>query len=268
MIVRPSCPAWFEPAFAHLSGNYRQIALRLWHDEPALRQLIQRLEVYLPSRWRPTACPRCDNTRIRRTDQKGRGFQLYSCAACGIFTPTEGTPFYRLSLRIYPRLYGVAVTLWGPWTPFEAWKIAGCADAKQMAHYRRLLQPLLADVDVTPLVSRPAYRLGFTPAQQGIRCLRCGGNELVYAKRFDRDNPCFKCMTCQYGFFLKASRRHLLPLPEGLQCPSCAGKSLIRKKAGCNDGRASYRCRDCNRTFISSPKKRQPSKYGPATAPA
>ncbi len=260
-----SPPSWFAQAFKHLSAEDLHIVARLWQEEPALRELIQRLDMYHPSRWRPLVCPVCDNSHIRRTEDARNGAKHYFCGACDTsFAATLGTPFYRLLERSYPRLYGAAVTLWGPWTPFFAWRIAGCSDTKQMADYCRRLQPLFGLLDVMPLVSRPAYRLGFTPGQQGVRCLRCDGTDLGYANRNDADNPCFKCKSCNYSFFLHASRRHFLPIPPEVHCPGCEGRNL-NKKMQRPDGRLLYRCRDCSRTFITSNKKYQPAKYGQQT---
>lgn len=240
----------------------RRIAARLWLEEPALRRLAQRLDTYLPGRWTPTECPLCNNAHIRRTGQTRGDVKVFACAACDHqFAATLGTPFYRLQPQSHLRLYRTAVVLWGPWTPYIAWKIAGCSDAKQLGQYRQLIEPLLEEIDERPLVSKPAYRLGFSPADQGIRCLRCKGDELSYAKRHDPDNPCFKCSTCGYSFFLFASRRHLLPIAQNVHCPGCEGKNLIRKTER-TDGRIVYRCKDCSRGFIFPRKKFQPSKYG------
>ncbi len=264
-VTHSPLPHWFEHAFSHASAEERQIAATLWREEPALRQLIQRLEAYLPSRWKPTACPRCDNRNIRKQADTSTTTR-YFCPACDrLFSASEGTPFYRLTEKSYERLYGVAVALWSPWTPYFVWRILGCTCTKQFGYLRQRLLPLLETLDVAPLVSRPAYRLGFTPAQQGIRCPRCGGSDLKYRRRADPDNPGQLCMTCQYGFFLIASRRAGLPIPEEVHCPECAGRNLM-KKTQSRDGRGQYYCRDCRRLFIEAPKKYQPpaSKHIPA----
>lgn len=254
-------PSWFSQAFAHLAPEDLQIAARLWQEEPALRQLAQRLDTYHPDRWKPAACPVCNNTRINRRDENARGIKRYHCQACDrTFTATEGTPYFRLTSRSYLRLYAAAVTLWGPWTPFFAWRIVGCSDTKLMAEYCRRVQALLEEIDPDPLVSRPAYRFGFTPGQQGIRCMRCDSVELTYMKRHDPDNPCFQCSGCGYQFYLRASRRHLLPLPPEVHCPGCEGRNL--NQVNREDGRKIYRCRDCKRSFHSQAKKFHPAKYG------
>lgn len=261
-------PAWFASSFSHLALEDRRIAARLWAEEPALRRLVQRLDAYRPDRWRPTACALCGNTHIRRTGQNQGSAKVYSWSACEHhFAASLGTPFYRLLPRSYPRLYAMAVVLWGPWTPYFAWRIVGCSDSKQLAHYRRRIAPLLNDLDAQPLVSHAAYRYGFSPAQQGMRCLRCASDALSYAKRRDPQNPCFRCRACGYGFYLTASRRVALPIPQQVHCPSCAGRNLIRKTQR-DAGRVVYRCSDCSRSFIFPSKKFQPSKYGRCTTRA
>ena len=263
-------PSWFQPALGHLSQDDFNIAVRVWTEEPALRRLTEALEVLLPDRRRLLACIHCEHSGIKCIGENRYGVKRYACSACETeFIASEGTPFYAMRTASYPRLFATAVTLWGPWTPFTAWKIAGCSDTKLFGRYVKYIRPLLDELDPAPLVSRPAYRLGFTPGQQGVRCLRCDSTDLGYINRTDPDNPRFGCKSCRYQFYLQASRRHLLPLPDDLLCPGCGGDQLSRKRsAEATDGRGSYRCRDCQRTFILSPRKPQPAKYGVLQQPA
>ncbi|MDB5773458.1 MAG: hypothetical protein JWM42_3832 [Burkholderia sp.] len=252
-------PPWFAETFGHLGSADRLTVHRLWFEEPALRTLTLLLDTLHPDNHRLRSCAHCGQySSLQLTGDSGTSQIRASCKACGNdFSLTFGTPFYRIHRRNYRALYWTAVLLWGPWTPYFAWKIAGCTDAKQLADFRHRLAPLFAEFGDTPLVSCPAYRLAFTPAQQGVRCLRCGADHLVYRKRHDPANPTFQCTSCNYHFMLHASRRHLLPLPTGVARPSCCGKSLNRKTVDAH-GRGHYQCRDCGRHFASTPEKRQP----------
>jgi transposase-like protein len=244
-------PSWFDDTFMHVAGEDRAIAERLWWEEPALRTLTLLLGTLHPDNHQLRHCPHCSNHAIRLSSDKKRG----ECSAChSDFPLSAGTPFYRIHRRNYPALYGTAVALWGPWTPYYAWKIAGCTDSKQFADFRRRLLPLLEEIGETQWASRPAYRLGFTPAQQGIRCLRCEGHNLKYRKRREPDNPTFLCCDCHYHFELQATRRHLLPIPEEVVCPSCHGRELNRKTVD-DEGRSKYQCRNCRRQFVERPKR-------------
>lgn len=258
-------PKWFDATFRHLVPEERAIAERLWREEPTLQLLALLLESLWPENTKLRACPRCANRRISWSLGSGdhpKGL----CSACrSEFSASEGTPFYRLPRTSWRRLFGVLVVLWGPWTPFFAWRIAGCSDTKQFADYRRRLAPLFDELaEGTPLTSRPAYRLGFTPAQQGVRCPHCNSADLRYRRRRDADNPDFACLACGKDTALKASRRQGLPLPDAAVCPSCGGRNLKRAaRAETQGGRQSYRCRDCKRQFIEAPRKFQPSAAQP-----
>ena len=254
-------PSWFQPAFGHLDQDHVEIVARLWREEPALRRLTEVMETLLPARRRLTACLRCHHTGIRCLETTRDGGKRYGCSACGAeFVASEGTPFYGMRAELYPRLFAVAVVLWGPWTPFFVRKIAGCCSFKQLARYRARIQPLLDELAPAPLVSRPAYRFGFTPAQQGMRCLRCDSTDLTYAHRSNPDNPRFRCTGCCYIFHLKASRRKGLPPPPDVRCPHCDGVHLAPLRlAASNNGRAVYLCKDCQRKF-TFPRKTPPVK--------
>ena len=254
-------PSWFQPAFRHLDNDHFEVVARLWREEPALRRLTEVMETLLPARRRLSACLRCHHTAIRCLGTAQDEVKRYGCSACGVeFVASEGTPFYGMRARLYPRLFAVAVVLWGPWTPFFVRNMAGCCSFKQLARYRARLQPLLDELAPTPLVSRPAYRFGFTPAQQGIRCLRCDGTDLTYAHRSNPDNPRFRCTGCRYIFRLKASRRQGLPPPPDVRCPHCDGVHLAPQRlAASNNGRAVYLCKDCQRKF-THPRKTPPVK--------
>ena len=252
-----SLPAWFQPAFGHLGQDDVDIAVRLWKEEPALRRLTRALEALQPDRWQPTACVHCNHTAIKYIGENPGGGKRYACSACDAwFTASEGTPFYNLNVSSHPRLFATAVALWGPWTPFFVRKIVGCNNnSVQSTGYRERLQPLLDALDPASLVSRPAYRFGFTPAQQGIRCLRCDGTDLTYAERRYPDNPRFRCMGCRITFALKVSRRKGIPPPADVRCPHCSGNRLTtQRSAAANNGRAAYRCKDCRRCFTSQQK--------------
>lgn len=242
-------PGWLAEMFAHLEKPDCSVIEELWRDETALRTLILLLNTRHPDHHRLRGCPYCSNRFLKwksaGTDESVRGH----CAACRkSFSITAGTPFFRIHRANYPALYRTAFLLWAHWTPFFAWEIAGCTDTKQFLDFRKRLEPLLDELIDSPLTSRPAYRLGFTPAQQGVLCLRCSKNNLVYRKRAKPENPKFECLDCQYHFELLATRRHLLPLPAGLVCPHCDGDQINRK---CVDlkGRGRYQCRDCRRYF-------------------
>ncbi len=245
-------PAWFHQIFSHLAPDDLQTAQRLWQEEPVLRTLTLLLDTLHPDNRRLRACPYCGSHAIQLDGDARRG----ECNLCHAdFGLSAGTPFYRIHRNNYSALYGTAVTLWGPWTPYCAWEIAGCTDRKQFADFRRRLMPLLDEIGETQWTSHPAYRLGFTPAQQGVRCLRCGGDKLKYRKRHHAENPTFLCEECHYNFELQATRRHLLPIPPETVCPSCNGRELNRKTMDA-EGRTKYQCRACQRYFVERPKKR------------
>ncbi|MCX9156524.1 hypothetical protein OPU71_10365 [Niveibacterium sp. 24ML] len=255
-------PDWFCVAFAHLAPDDFATVSALWKSEPALRTVALLIDTLHPSRHRHTRCPCCGHVGARWHSSYSDAMRN-RCEACGkSFTNTVGTPFFRVHERNWPALYGTLVVLWGPWTPVQAWRIAGCTDAKQLADFRRRLAPLFEQLpDDTLLASRAAYRLGFTPNQQGVLCLRCGGRDIVYRKRGNHANPTFACLNCRYQFQLHASRRHMLPLDESVRCPDCSGRALNRSFID-TCGRQHYRCRDCKRNFVTQPRKRHPSQGG------
>lgn len=253
-------PDWFPSVFAHLLPDALATVSRLWAEEPALRTIALLLDELHPDRCKRRGCPHCGHAAPRwRTDAGGQA--RATCPACKRSpVSTVGTPFYRIQQKNWHALYGTLFMLWGPWIPSVAWLMAGCTDSKQFADFRRRLAPLFEQLtDETPMTSRPAYRLGFSPAQQGVRCLRCGGGELIYRKRLDSDNPTFECRACAYHFQLEASRRHLLPLDTGVCCPDCGGRQLNRSYVDAH-ARQHYRCRDCKRNFVEQPRKRHPSR--------
>ena len=243
-----SLPAWYPQVFGHLSSEDYSTVARLWHEEAALRTLIASLDGEHPdNRSRVLQCPDCGNRNISIASSVS-----FLCKGCSRrFTRPTGTPFHRLHRQSYGLLYAAAVMLWGPWSQDQAWRLTGCCESRQLLNLRGRLQPLLDELQEV-LVSHPAYRLGFSPQQQGIRCLRCDGERLRYANRTDAGNPKVGCMSCGYSFFLTASRRHLLPLPAGLRCPDCESVNLNRATV-LPDGRGKYRCRDCRRNFVERP---------------
>lgn len=247
-------PDWFGAAFAHLAPDDFARVSDLWSSEPTLRTLALLLDSLHPARHRHTRCPRCGHAGARWHASYSPATRD-RCEACGkSSTNTVGTPFFRVHERNWAALYGTLVVLWGPWTPVQAWHIAGCTDAKQLADFRRRLAPLLEQLPAdTALTSCAAYRLGFTPEQQGVVCLRCNGRDISYRKRTDYANPTFKCLDCRYHFQLHASRRHLLPLDDSVMCPDCAGRRLSRSFVD-ERGRQHYRCRDCGRSFFQQPQ--------------
>lgn len=250
-------PSWYQEAFAHLDPADREEVERLWCEEPALRTLILLLDTVHPSNIKNRSCHWCGNTQLQWR-KNGEMSWVADCRSCQkMLFSSLGTPFHRLQKRNYLNLYRVAVVLWGPWTPWYAWRIANLKECDALRPLQTRLAPLLEELGDTELVSRPRYRLGFTPVQQGIHCLRCGGSQIVYRKRFNPDNPIFHCTDCLYHFQLQASRRHLLPLPEGVCCPECNSRELIRRTVDA-EGRGYYRCAACLRVFVERPKKPQP----------
>lgn len=251
-------PSWYQEAFAHLDSDEREEVERLWFEEPALRTLILLLDTSHPSNLKNRSCPRCENTQLH-WHKNDSDLWVARCGACAKYlTSATGTPFHGLRRENYLKLYRVAVVLWGPWTPWYAWRIAKLSECKALRPVIDRLAPLFEEMGDTELVSRPRYRLGFTPAQQGVRCLRCGGDQIDYRRRNNPDNPIFLCESCLYNFQLLASRRHFLPLPEGVCCPECQSRALIRKKIDA-EGRGHYRCTECLRVFVERPKKHQPA---------
>lgn len=241
-------PPWFEQVFGHNCAEDQETAARLWREEPALRQLVQRLDGLRPPDYKPTACPSCDSARIQRI-WMSREVAQYFCPNCACkFLSTKGTPFYRLWPHHHMLLYPVALVLWGPWGAVRAARIAGCADAGKMRKFEERLRPLIEELDVQALTSRPMYRLGFTPEEQGIRCVRCAGDSLRYIARSDPGNPQFRCQECRYTFYLQASRRKFLPIPAGICCPLCEGRDLNQNNMP--DSRITYECRDCWIRFV------------------
>jgi len=250
---RVTMPPLLSSAIAAMTEEQAAIARALWAAEPALRSLMLLLDSMNPERYKPP-CPACGNTRVHWSPTTP--IPTGTCKACNRwFSAAAGTPFANIRATGYRKLYAALLTLWGPWTPFHVPKVAGCCDSKQFGELRRRLQPLFDELlPDDPLVSAPAYRLGFTPAQQGLRCLRCGSDHLVFSKRADWLNPTMRCLGCQYHFRLHAANRKLLPLPPGAACPDCGSKALIRRFNN-EDGRQVYACRDCFRQFIENNKR-------------
>lgn len=248
-------PAWFPMVFAHLAPAEFAIVSRLWAEEPALRTLALMLDELHPDRCKRRGCPHCGHAALNWRIGPG-GQSRAKCPACRRApVSTVGTPFYRIQQKNWHALYGTLFVLWGPWTKTAARLVAGCTDSKQFADFQRRLAPLVEELkDTMPLASRPAFRLGLSPADQGVRCLRCQGTDLHYRKRHDSENPTFLCRTCSYHFQLEASRRHLLPLDADVCCPDCGSRALNRSHIDAH-ARQHYRCRDCKRCFVEQPRK-------------
>lgn len=246
-------PKLLKSAIDAMTDEQASIAQALWATEPAMRTLMLLLESQHPAHYKRFCCPYCGNRDVNW--KSGESNKVAYCKPCEIhFSATVGTPFFNLKRENYRGLYGTLLTLWGPWRTSIATKIAGCAETMQFADFRQRLQPLFAELPTDePLASAPAYRLGFTPAQQGIRCLRCDSDRLIYRKRHNPANPTIQCQDCNYLFRLLASRRALLPLPPGLKCPECHG-TAISHHSTMPDGRKQYRCRECPRLFVEGNK--------------
>ena len=209
-------PAWFPAAFAHVSADEYRELLGVWRDEPVLREFAAMLGATQPEHLATIACPNCDNRSLVRLRKAHRHF--YHCGACGSeFARSKKTPFYRVHRENYSRLYAAAVLLWGPWTPYYAWRIAGASDAGLFRRYRKRIAPIFAELveryreSGLLLVSRPRYRLGFSPGDQGISCPRCGAHDTRYFHRTDPDNPGVECSVCGYQTYLQVRRHRLLP---------------------------------------------------------
>jgi transposase-like protein len=247
-----SLPTWFRTAFAHVTRDvYRELA-RIWSEEPALQEMVAMLSALQPEHQATLACPYCDNRNVRLTKSD---LAFYHCDACDSdFARSKNTPFYRLQRQSYPRLYATAVLLWAPWTPVDAWQISGARDAGLFRRYRKRLGTLFSEAleqcraAGTLPVSRPRFRLGFSPADQGLQCLRCGSPNLIYFHRTDADNPGIQCAACGYQTYLLASRRHLLPVLRNVACPRCAGRNIAKINEA-RVQRAFYRCRECRRQW-------------------
>ena len=257
--TRVSVPVWFKPAFAHVTLDaYRELE-QIWRDEFALREMVEMLWASQPEHLATVACPYCDNRRLVRVLKPEQAF--YHCDACDSnFSRSKNTPFYRVQRQSYPRIYATAVLLWAPWTPTEAWAISGASDAGLFRRYRCRLEPLFLEVldqcraAGTLPVSRPRFRLGFSPADQGLQCLRCSSRDLRYFHRTDADNPGVQCPVCGYQTYLLASRRHRLPVPPDVACPHCNGQNISK----INEARIQsifYRCRDCRRQWYPDARK-------------
>ncbi|WP_228124772.1 hypothetical protein, partial [Glaciimonas soli] len=257
--VIKSLPSWFEETFGHNSAEDQQKAAQIWQEEPALRQLIQRLDAYWPHRYKPTVCPMCNSTSIQKRYCVSSE-QYYGCTACSShFSATHSTPFHRLRSEHYRRLYATALVLWGTWKISRTTHVIGCSIEKQVHTYIARLQPLIDELDVRPLTSRPSFRFGITPAQQGIRCMRCDSDDLIFWRRNTPDNPTIKCNSCQHSFALHVERRQSLPIPDSICCPACTSKNLLQEKHP--DGRYKYRCKDCRSAFMYPPKNPNQSKH-------
>jgi transposase-like protein len=247
-------PAWYPRAFAHLSEQDYAVVVSLWHEEPALRELVLLLDSVNPGKRKSYCCPYCGNRNVSRTTL-GNATQAWKCSACDMtFSSSTGTPFYWIAPANYHRVYAVAVVLWGPWTIYFAPAIAGLSEGKQLNRYRAKIQPLFDRIEEMPLVSHLRYRLGFSPAQQGAQCLRCKSDDLRFSKRSDPDNPCITCRQCGYSTFVHASRHHLLPLDEGVKCPDCSSRDLNKVNLRVTQ-RALYRCRNCGRNWLPDAKR-------------
>ncbi|WP_137938737.1 hypothetical protein [Chitinivorax sp. B] len=246
-------PPPLQQVVGRLADADRVIALQLWADEPALRTLVAILHSLHPTTIKLRGCPYCHNRSLRL--ELDHGLPRAYCRACDkAFSTATGTPFFRIQQKNHPALYGTLLVWWGPWTAYYAWRIAGCSDTKQFADFRRRLLPLFDErSEDEPLVSQPAWRLGFTPAQQGVRCPRCASDQLAYRRRLQA-NPQIECRACRHFFLLHTQHRHGLPLPADVACPECHSQALIRRFTK-PDGRQVYRCRDCWREFVEGNKR-------------
>lgn len=245
-------PEWFSDAFAHVSLDERDELVQLWRSEPALREFTDMLRCAQPELLVTIACPYCDNRSL--VYMRKAAVHLYQCGACdSTFARSKKTPFHRLHRANYARLYATAVLLWGPWTPVQAWRIAGASDTGLFRRYRKRIAPLFAELkeryresDLHP-VSRPRYRLGFSPADQGISCPRCKAADMGYFHRTGADNPGFVCRACNYETYLQVRRRQLLPAPPDAMCARCGNRRIILRKEA---GKTLYRCQDCLRNWV------------------
>ncbi|WP_141710824.1 hypothetical protein [Paraburkholderia nodosa] len=253
----PSLPVWFKSAFAHVTQDEYRKLVQVWSEELALRDMAATLSALQPEHLATIACPYCENRNVSviKPDQA-----FYHCDACDSnFSRSKNTPFYRLQRQSYPRIYATAVLLWASWTPFEAWRISGASDAGLFRRYRKRLETLFSDVleqcreAGTLPVSRPRYRLGFSPADQGLQCLRCG-SPVQYFHRSDGDNPGVQCIACGYQTYLLAKHRQRLPVPQDVACPHCDGRDIAKINEA-RTQRIFYRCRACKRMWYPDARK-------------
>lgn len=250
-------PDWYRNVFGHLPAEEYEALCQLWFEESALRTLVLCLD-HCHSVKTPT-CPHCESSQTRYRP----GPKQYACASCGQkFTRYAGTPFFQTQPRHYPLVYAVAVLLWSGYNLDQAWRASGASGYASFRSKLKKVRAFMENTVLPPWSSKPTYRLGFTPAEQGLACLRCSSSDVFYLYRVPVNNPTLRCRGCSYTFAQFASRRALLPIPEHIHCPGCKGRQLNRLTQEA-DGRIRYRCRDCLRHFVDQPKRFHAAKYGP-----
>ncbi|KEY60317.1 hypothetical protein [Serratia sp. DD3] len=201
--TQPEVPDWFEKEFDHTSNAEYEHLVTVWHREPVLRELVDRLDEQNPDLNRVQECPYCHNHRII---QPASGSESYACPACGAtFVAATGTVFYRMPKDRYWGLYRVLVLLWGQWYLTKALPICRSSSVNQFRIYEKRLQPLFEELKGRPLTPRPRWLLGFTPGEQGVRCLHCHSLNLTTEGRTvsPLDDPKIICEECGHEFMLR-----------------------------------------------------------------
>ncbi|VXD06295.1 conserved hypothetical protein [Enterobacterales bacterium 8AC] len=205
---QPEVPAWFRKEFAHTSNADYEHLVTIWHREPVLRELVDRLDEQNPELNRLQECPYCHNHHIFPLGGHSEGF---GCKACGeTFVASTGTVFSNMPKDRYWALYRVLVLLWGQWLRKRMLPVSRISTVGQFLVYERRLQPLFAELQGRPVTPRPRWLMGFTLGEQGVRCLHCQSSNVDTEGRtvWPRDEPKINCAACGHSFMLREWLRH------------------------------------------------------------
>lgn len=198
----------FPPGLKRNLRTRRMPTMDIWHREPVLRELVDRLDEQNPELNRLLECPYCHNHHIAPLGGHSEGF---GCKACGeTFVASTGTVFSNMRKDRYRALYRVLVLLWGQWLRKRMLPVSRISSVEQFLKYEKRLQPLFAELQGRPVTPRPRWLMGFTLGEQGVRCLHCQSSNVDTEGRtvWPRDEPKINCAACGHSFMLREWLRY------------------------------------------------------------
>lgn len=183
-----------------------------------LRELIDRLDAMNPLMGDVYECVWCGGRELSKYETDTSPNAVYYGHACQQrFVSVEKTIFYNIPVKCWPRFYTVAVSLWTSWKPVQARAVCLIPAVSSYSKYRKRLRPLVdelcKDRAVTP---HPRLLVGFSPGEQGVRCIYCGSARLktYCVTKYSQENPKIDCLVCGKHFRLYAWTKPELVAPN------------------------------------------------------
>lgn len=199
-------PRWFRREFAHTTPAQFDHLKAVWQREPVLRELTDRLDAMNPLMGDVYECVWCGGHQLSKYETDTSPNAVYYCHACQQrFVSVEKTLFYNIPVKFWYRFYTVAVSLWTSWKPVQARAACRIPSANSYSSYCKRLRPLIDELcQDRPVTPRPRLLVGFSPGEQGVRCVYCGSSCLKTdcVTKYSQENPRINCLGCGGHFRL------------------------------------------------------------------